>query len=64
MKPGAAVVTFDAKVPVQEAGMRRIMDRYQHRFRLLSPLAFEIRFLHADWPAVAPELTTALQMLA
>jgi transcription-repair coupling factor (superfamily II helicase) len=63
-KPGAAVVTFDAKAPVPEAGMRRIMDRYQHRFRLLSPLAFEIRFPHADWPAIAPELTTALQMLA
>jgi transcription-repair coupling factor (superfamily II helicase) len=61
--PTIVLVTFDAKAAIPEAGMRKIMDRYQRRFRLLSPLAFELQIPHADWPTVALELTETLHLL-
>jgi transcription-repair coupling factor (superfamily II helicase) len=64
VKPGSAVVAFDPKALVPEAGIRRLMDRYRKGFRLLSPLSFELHLSEPDWSAVAPELTAALQMLA
>ncbi len=67
VKPGpppAAVVTFDPKAAVPEAGVRKIMDRYQRRFRLRSPLSFEVQMPQPDWASVFPELTAALQTLA
>ncbi|HZS10663.1 MAG TPA: transcription-repair coupling factor, partial [Nitrospirales bacterium] len=66
VKPGAptvVMVTFDPKAKVPESGMRKIMDRYQRRFRLLSPLSFELQMPQPEWPAIAPELTATLQML-
>jgi len=63
MKPTAAVLTFDAKAPLPEAGIRRVMDRYQRRFRLLSPQSFELQLPAGDWPIQFPELNRALQTL-
>jgi len=63
MKPGAVVVAFDPKAPVPEAGIRQLMDRYQRRLRLLSPLSFELQMPDKLWSALFPELTTALQTL-
>jgi transcription-repair coupling factor (superfamily II helicase) len=62
--PAAVTVTFDPKASVPEAGIRRIMDRYQRRFRLRSPLSFELHMPQPDWASVFPELTAALQTLA
>jgi len=62
--PTVVTVTFDPKATVPETGMRKIMDRYQRRFKLLSPLSFELQIPQSEWPAVAPELTATLQMLA
>lgn len=64
IKEKAAVVVFDPKAHLPEAGMRKLMDRYPRRLKLLSPLSFELQMTTSDWPAVAPELTTALQTLA
>jgi transcription-repair coupling factor (superfamily II helicase) len=61
--PGAAVIAFDPKAPIPETGVRGLMDRYHRRFRLLSPLAFELQMSQKDWVSIAPELTAALQML-
>ncbi len=63
VKPGAAVIAFDPKAPIPEAGVQGLMDRYHRRFRLLSPLAFELQMSQEDWVSVATELTAALQML-
>ena len=63
VKPGSAVLTFDPKAPVPEAHVRSLMDRYGKRFRLLSPLSFEIEMPGMDWMAIVPELTAALQIL-
>jgi transcription-repair coupling factor (superfamily II helicase) len=63
VKPGATVVTFDPKVSLPEAGIRRLMDRYRRGFRLLTPLSFELQMPQSDWSAIAPDLTAALQML-
>ncbi len=63
-KPQAVAVVFDPKARVPEAGMRRLMDRYQRRLRLLSPLSFEIQVPEDGWSAVYPELNTTLQTLA
>ena len=63
-KAGAmATLTFDPKATVPEAGMRKLMDRYQRRFRLLSPLSFEVAIPQSDWQAVVPELMETLQIL-
>ena len=67
VKPGppvTIVLTFDPKAAVPEAGIRKIMDRYQRRFRLRSPLSFEVQLPQPDWASVFPELTAALQTLA
>jgi transcription-repair coupling factor (superfamily II helicase) len=64
IKGDVAVVIFDPKGKLPEVGMRKLMDRYQRRLRMLSPLSFELHLRSADWPSVAPELTTALQTLA
>ncbi len=63
-KPQAVALVFDPKARVPEAGMRRLMDRYQRRLRLLSPLSFEIQVPEGGWSAVYPELNTTLQTLA
>jgi transcription-repair coupling factor (superfamily II helicase) len=62
-KPGTAVIAFDPKAQVPEAGVRRLMDRYQRRLRLLTPLSFELQMPHGEWPILFPELSTALQTL-
>jgi hypothetical protein len=58
------MLTFDPKATVPEAGIRTIMDRYQRRFRLRSPLSFEMQMPQPGWASVFPELTAALQTLA
>ncbi|MBM4123693.1 MAG: transcription-repair coupling factor, partial [Nitrospira sp.] len=58
-----ALVTFGPKAQAPEAGMRRLMDRYQRRLRLLSPLSFELQLPQGDWPTLFPELNAALQTL-
>ena len=63
VKPTSIVLEFDPKAGVPEDGMRRFMDRYQRRLRLLSPLSFELHTPQADWPSLFPELTAALQTL-
>ena len=64
VKPGTVVITFDPKGRVPEAGVRQLMDRYQQRLRLRSPLSFELQTLQHDWPVLFPELNEALQTLA
>jgi transcription-repair coupling factor (superfamily II helicase) len=67
VKPGPPTViglAFDPKAAVPEAGIRKIMDRYQRRFRLRSPLSFEVQMPQSDWASVFPELTAALQTLS
>jgi len=64
VKLGTVVIAFDPKGRVPEAGIRQLMDRYQRRLRLLSPLSFELRMPQPDWPALFPELNEALQTLA
>ena len=64
VKLGTVVIAFDHKGRVPEAGIRQLMDRYQRRLRLLSPLSFELRMPQPDWPALFPELNEALQTLA
>ncbi|TAJ22596.1 MAG: transcription-repair coupling factor, partial [Nitrospirae bacterium] len=61
--PSAVLVVFEPKAQAPEAGMRRLMDRYQRRVRLLSPLSFELQLPQGDWPALFPELNAALQTL-
>jgi transcription-repair coupling factor (superfamily II helicase) len=63
IKEGTVVVSFDPKASTPEAGIRSLMDRYKNRFRLLSPLSFELHLTHTDWTSQAPELTAALQIL-
>jgi transcription-repair coupling factor (superfamily II helicase) len=63
VKDQAAVLTFDPKAPLPEPGIRRLMDQYQRRFRLLAPLSFELTIPRGAWSAVFPELTAALQTL-
>jgi len=62
--PAAVALTFDPKAAVPEGGIRQVMDRYQRRFRLRSPLSFEVQMPQPDWASVFPELTAALQTLA
>jgi transcription-repair coupling factor (superfamily II helicase) len=63
IKDGTVVVSFDPKASVPETGIRTLMDRYKNRFRLVSPLSFELHLTHTDWCEQAPELTAALQIL-
>ena len=63
IKSATVVIVFDPKAPIPEAGIRSLMDRYHRRFRLLSPLSFELQMPQPDWSAVMPELTAALQTL-
>jgi transcription-repair coupling factor (superfamily II helicase) len=62
--PATVALSFDPKAAVPEEGIRKVMDRYQRRFRLRSPLSFELQLPQADWASVFPELTAALQTLA
>ena len=62
--PATATLTFDPRAAVPEAGIRKVMDRYQRRFRLRSPLSFELQMPQPDWASLFPELTAALQTLA
>ena len=62
--PAIITVTFDPKAAIPEGGIRKIMDRYQRRFRLRSALSFEVQMPQPDWASVFPELTAALQTLA
>jgi len=63
IKEGTVVVSFDPKASIPETGIRTLMDRYKNRFRLVSPLSFELHLTHAAWSGQAPELTAALQIL-
>lgn len=63
IKEGTVVVSFDPKASIPETGIRTLMDRYKNRFRLVSPLSFELHLTHTDWSEQAPELTAALQIL-
>ena len=63
IKEGTVVVSFDPKSSIPETGIRTLMDRYKSRFRLLSPLSFELQLTHTDWSGQAPELTASLQIL-
>ena len=63
IKDGVVVVSFDPKASIPETGIRMLMDRYKNRFRLVSPLSFELHLSHAEWSGQAPELTAALQIL-
>ncbi|WP_447978535.1 transcription-repair coupling factor [Candidatus Nitrospira bockiana] len=63
LKDQAVALAFDPKRPLPEEGIRLLMDRYRGRFKLLSPLSFELQLTHADWSQQAPELTAALQIL-
>ncbi|MGH7166428.1 MAG: TRCF domain-containing protein, partial [Nitrospiraceae bacterium] len=62
-KPGAVVITVDPKARMPEAGIRQLMDRYQHRLRLLSPQSFEVQMPAQEWQTLVPELTAVLQTL-
>ncbi len=62
--PATVTLTFDPKATVPEAGIRTIMDRYQRRFRLRSPLSFELQLPQPGWASVFSELTATLQTLA
>ena len=63
VKEGGIVLAYDPKTPVPEAGIRRLMDRYERRFRMLSPRSFELRLAHREWRPLVQELTVALQTL-
>ncbi len=63
VKPGAVLLEFDPKARVPEDGMRRLMDRYQRRLRIRSPLSFELEVPRPDWASLFPELIAALQTL-
>jgi transcription-repair coupling factor (superfamily II helicase) len=63
IKESTVVISFDPKASVPETGIRTLMDRYKSRFRVLSPLSFDLRLTHTDWSGQAPELTAALQIL-
>jgi transcription-repair coupling factor (superfamily II helicase) len=61
---GSAVITFSGSSGALETGMRRVIDRYQRRFRLVSPTSFELQMPPGGWSAVFPELSAALKTLA
>ncbi|WP_447985199.1 transcription-repair coupling factor [Nitrospira sp. Nam74] len=63
IKESTAVISFDPKGSIPETGIRTLMDRYKSRFRLVSPLSFELHLTQTDWSGQAPELTAALQIL-
>jgi transcription-repair coupling factor (superfamily II helicase) len=63
IKESTAVVSFDPKASIPETGIRTLMDRYKSRFRLVSPVSFELHLTQTDWSGQAPELTAALQIL-
>lgn len=63
-KPNGVMIVFDPKARVPELGMRRLMDRYRRRLRLLSPTAFELETPQNGWSTLYPELHAALQTLA
>jgi transcription-repair coupling factor (superfamily II helicase) len=63
VKEGTAVLTFDARAPLPETGIRALMDQYQRRLKLLSPLSFELAIPRGDWSIIFAELTAALQTL-
>ncbi len=62
--PSAVTFVFSPNAAIPDGGIRQVMDRYQRRFRLLSPLSFELQIPQPDWVSVFPELTAALQTLA
>ncbi len=63
VQPGAVVITFDPKAKIPEAAVQQLMDQYQKRLRLLSPLSFQLQIPHEDWGLVFPELNATLQTL-
>jgi len=62
--PAAVILAFDPKAAIPAGGIRQVMDRYQRRFRLLSPLSFDVQLPQPDWASVFSELTATLQTLA
>ena len=63
LKAGSVVVTLDAKSPVAQTAIQRLMDQYKKRLRFLSPLSFELQMPHQDWTSIFSELTATLQSL-
>ncbi|MGQ0812439.1 MAG: transcription-repair coupling factor [Nitrospiraceae bacterium] len=63
VKTHSVIVAFDPQAQVPEPGIRRLMDRYPKRLRLLSPLSFELQMPHQDWSNIFSELNAALQSL-
>lgn len=63
LKAGSVVVTLDAKSPVAQTAIQRLMDQYKKRLRFLSPLSFELQMPHQDWISIFSELTATLQSL-
>jgi transcription-repair coupling factor (superfamily II helicase) len=64
LKAQSVVVSLDAKSPVAQSAIQRLMDQYRTRIRFLSPLSFELQMPHQDWPSIFPELTATLQSLS
>ncbi len=62
--PAGVILAFDPKAAIPAGGIRQVMDRHQRRFRLLSPLSFEVQLPQPDWASVFPELSATLQTLA
>jgi transcription-repair coupling factor (superfamily II helicase) len=59
----AAVITLDANNRISSQAIHQVMDRYKKRLCFLSPLSFELRMPHEDWPSIFRELTAMLQSL-
>jgi len=57
-------ITLGPKSAVPDGAIQQMLDRFKKRLRFLGPLSFEIRMPDEDWPAVFPELNTALQSLS
>jgi len=63
LKTQSVVITLDAKNPVGNSGIQRLMDRHKKQLRFLSPLSFELQIPHQDWASTFRELTATLQSL-
>jgi transcription-repair coupling factor (superfamily II helicase) len=63
VKADAVAFAFNPKVELPEPGIRALMDHYQRRLRLLSPLSFELHVPGSGWPALFAELAAVLHAL-
>jgi transcription-repair coupling factor (superfamily II helicase) len=58
-----ATVVVQPTAVISEAAVHRLMDQLKARLRFLSPVSFEIRMRHGDWPSMFSELNAILQSL-